>query len=436
MNRIEMYASSAHLKQGLHRVLAVAHSLASPVTPAVDACWWHLVDPAEQADARAHRLSLETLASVFSRPAVQRICDEARRCLGLLALDHEAVAAAFRAAIISGRAHRAHFGRDVYGTRNKVLWDHLCADFGAAVASRYGETLGDGAVDRDASRPSADALATLATLTAFDTSPDGPDHQHCVDWLVDQLEALGFEVETMGHDLGRPLVVARRPARGLAGHVALYGHYDVTPFGREQKWRHPPRTLTDTDGRLFARGVADNKGPLACRLAALRHLDRTPALTWFVQGEEETGSAVARTLLPSLMASLRPTLWLDETGYHDHEDGTLRLIARTIGPSDRDAPVDAALGELLRGLRGLASRWGVAARHEQRGLNKSAVAGGCPFDRNLPQGARYAALGVNDSGARIHGLNESVPAWPFPLHAAQLDVVFRWAHHTAEEEAR
>lgn len=434
MNRIEMYASSAQLKQGLHRVLAVAHSLTAPTPPDRCVAWWDLVPPTQQADARAHRLSLESLASVFARPAVQRVCDEARRRLGLPALDHDAVAAAFRAAIISGRAHRAHFGRDVYGTSNKLVWDRLCADFGAAVAARYGESLGDDAVDRDGSRPSADALETLATLTAFDTSPDGPDHQRCVDWLVDQLEALGFEVETMGHDLGRPLVVARRPAQGLAGHVALYGHYDVTPFGREQKWRHPPRELTDADGRLFARGVADNKGPLACRLAALRQFDRTPALTWFLQGEEETGSTVARTLLPSLMAPVHPTLWLDETGYHDHEDGTLRLIARTMGASDRDAPLDTALVELLQGLRGLASRWGVAARHEQRGLNKSAVAGGCPFDRNLPVGARYAALGVNDSAARIHGLNESVPAWPFPLHVAQLDVVFHWAHHIDEEE--
>jgi hypothetical protein len=205
----------------------------------------------------------------------------------------------------------------------------------------------------------------------------------------------------------------------------------VTPFGRVQHWTHPPSELTVADGRLFARGVADNKGPLACRLAALAALESAPRLTWLIQGEEETGSAVAHALLPGVMRNLRPTLWLDETGYHDHQDGTLRLLGRTIGEADASLPPDAALTDLLRALRGLASRWGIAARHERRGLNKSVVEGGCPFNHALPEGARYLAIGVNDSGARIHGLNESLPGWTFPLHAAELDVIFRWVARTA-----
>ncbi|MBK8593674.1 MAG: hypothetical protein IPN77_32115 [Sandaracinaceae bacterium] len=84
---------------------------------------------------------------------------------------------------------------------------------------------------------------------------------------------------------------------------------------------------------------------------------------------------------------------------------------------------------------GLASRWGVAARHERRGLNKSVVEGGCPFNRALPEGARTLAVGVNDSGARIHGLNESLPGWTFPLHAAELDVIFRWVGRAARSAA-
>ena len=33
MNRIQMYASSTHLKHGLHRALAVSHALTGPVEP-------------------------------------------------------------------------------------------------------------------------------------------------------------------------------------------------------------------------------------------------------------------------------------------------------------------------------------------------------------------------------------------------------------------
>jgi hypothetical protein len=431
MNRIQMYASSTHLKHGLHRVLAVAHALTSPVEPGESAAWWSLLDAHEQERGMNHALPLDALAALYARDAVRAVLDAGRAAVGLPALNHASVQAAFKVAIISGKAHRAHMGRDVYGSSNKELWDLVCRDFGRAVADRYGPTLGDDPVPLAESAPSDEALDVLRTLTAFDTSPNGDGHGACVEWLASRLVALGFSVEALGHDRGRPLVVAHREARGLDGHVVLYGHYDVTSFGREQKWTNPPRELTVADGRLFARGVADNKGPLACRLAALAAIEPTPALTWLLQGEEETGSAVAHALLPDVMRDLRPTLWLDETGYHDHEDGTLRLLGRTMGQDDASLSPDPALTDLLRALRGLASRWGVAARHECRGLNKNVVEGGCPFNHALPEGARYLAVGVNDSGARIHGLNESLPGWTFPLHAAELDVIFRWVGRTA-----
>lgn len=427
-----MYASSSHLKIGLHRVLAVADALVAPLVPGEVAAWWSRLEPEEQERARLHALPTDVLAQVYDRAPIRSMLDAARASLSLAPLSHEAVQAAFKVAIISGKAHRAHMGRDVYGTSNKGLWDLVCADFGRAVAGRFGPAPGDDPVPMTESTPAEPALAALRALTAFDTSPEGSDHGACVAWLSDQLTSLGFQVELLGADQGPPLMVARRGARGLAGHVVLYGHYDVTPFGREERWTHPPRDLTQADGRLFARGVADNKGPLACRLAALADLDNTPALTWLIQGEEETGSPIAHALLPAVMRDLHPTLWLDETGYHDHEDGTLRLLGRMIGPDDTSLPPDPALTGLLRALRGLASRWGVAARHEARGLNKSVVEGGCPFNHALRSGSRYLAVGVNDSGARIHGLNESLPAWTFPLHAAELDVIFRWAGSVGE----
>ncbi|MBK8593675.1 MAG: M20/M25/M40 family metallo-hydrolase [Sandaracinaceae bacterium] len=285
------------------------------------------LDSAEREQARTHTLSLESLATVYGRERTRGMVDHARAAFGLSPLSPEAVHAAFRSAIISGRAHRAHMGRDVYGSSNKDLWDLVCADFGDAVAAAFGPTLGAAAMPEAGACADPSAIALLHTLTEFDTSPTGRGHTACVAWLTARLTALGFTVEALGRDRGKPLVVAHREARGLAGHVVLYGHYDVTPFGAEQRWTHPPRELTVADGRLLARGVADNKGPLACRLAALAALE-SPALTWLIQGEEETGSAVAHALLPDVMRDLRPTLWLDETGYHDHQDGTLRLLGR------------------------------------------------------------------------------------------------------------
>lgn len=432
MNRIEMYSSSADLRVALHRVLATAAALSSELTAGVRFEWWSDVEVSDREAAQGHRSTLDALRRAYSTPRTLETVNEVRSNLGLDAVDREALQAAFRAAIISGKAYRAHGGRDVYGLSNKQLWDLVCAPLGHEAARRFGPALGEGPVCQAESQPSATATELLSELIAFDTSPEGDGHEACVEWLRTRLRQLDFETETVGGDLGRPIVVARRSARGgFEGHAVLYGHYDVTPYGREDKWRFPPRRLTRTDGRLFARGVADNKGPLACRLAALEDLHESPALTWLIQGEEETGSPVAHELLPAIMAELSPTIWIDETGYHDHTDGALRLLARTVGPSDESHPVDAAQALLLRGLAAHATRWGIASRHENRGLNKSVVAGGCPFNKNLPMGARYVALGVNDSNARIHGVNESLPGWTFPLHAEQLGLVFAWANWVA-----
>lgn len=277
---------------------------------------------------------------------------------------------------------------------------------------------------------------TLTSLLAFDTRPQGTDHLACVRWLCERLEALGFVCRVHRPiDAAPPVIEAHRPARDMRGHVVLYGHYDVASVRPGAPgWSTPPELLTEQDGRWFALGVADNKGPLAARLVALAGIERTPALTWFIQGEEETGSVAASQVLGERLPGLAAELWLEETGYHDHEDGTLRLIARRIGPAPREsAPPDAALERLLEELRLLAGRWGIGTRLEVRGLNKGAVEGGCPFNRNLPLGARYIALGVNDSGSRIHGANESVPLWTFPLHAEELQVLFHWADRVARD---
>ena len=428
MNRIEMYASSSHLRWGLHRVLATAHALATPLRPDNTVAWWSDLPAADPAAAQHHRTPLVDLAPLYASPIVRGWLDAAHRDLGLSPLEHDAVAAAFRRAILSGAAHKAHMGRDVYGTANKGLWDLAVAPFGAAIRDRFGPTLG---IEAPTSEAPDHAVELLRTLVAFDTSPRGTGHDDAVAWLASRLRDLGFTLEVLSADEGRPLILAHRPARGLNGHVVLYGHYDVTSSGDPTRWTHPPDRLTLADGRLHGRGVGDNKGPLACRLHALAVLDQTPALTWILQGEEETGSRVAHAHFPRLLAHLSPTLWLEETGYHDHEDGTLRLLARTVGPQEESLPPDAAGRDLLRGLRALASRWAIASRVEHRGLNKAVVAGGCPFDQNLPEGGRYLAVGINDSGSRIHGRDESVPGWTFPLHVDQLDVVFRWAHRTA-----
>lgn len=436
MNHISMYSSSRDLRNGLHRVLATL-VLDPESTP--DGTWWERLpgDEALRQQAREGRLPLEALAELYTSPALRAPLSRALATLGATLPEPDALSALFRRAILSGRAHSAHQGRDVYGLSNKALWDAVCAPVGEAAARRYHALVGEPPTARHAMAPLSGTREALEALLTFDTSPQGAEHLACATWLCERLEALGFSWKLHRPIDSAPAVLeAHRPARDMRGHVVMYGHYDVTPRQAAQAWKTPPEVLTETGGRWFAHGVGDNKGPLAARLVALAGMERTPALTWFIQGEEETGSVAASRVLGERLRGLAAELWLEETGYHDHQDDTLRLIARKLGSgSDESLPPDETMRELLDGLRLLAGRWGIGTRLEVRGLNKAVVEGGCPFNRNLPAGARYLALGVNDSRSRIHGTNESVPTWTFPLHAEELQVVFHWVDRVARGQA-
>lgn len=77
--------------------------------------------------------------------------------------------------------------------------------------------------------------------------------------------------------------------------LSFYNHYDVQPAEPIDEWASPPFAADIRDGRLYARGAADNKGDLIARICAIEAFQRVRgelpiSLRWIIEGEEEIGS--------------------------------------------------------------------------------------------------------------------------------------------------
>lgn len=112
--------------------------------------------------------------------------------------------------------------------------------------------------------------------------------------LVGMLTGIGLETSLMPTK-GHPMVVGRWQKAPGKPTVILYGHYDVQPPEPLDKWISPPFEPTIRDGRLYARGVGDNKGQHFAQILAIEsHLKVHGTLPCNVilllEGEEEIGS--------------------------------------------------------------------------------------------------------------------------------------------------
>ncbi|MBU8918893.1 M20/M25/M40 family metallo-hydrolase [Bacillus sp. FJAT-29953] len=112
--------------------------------------------------------------------------------------------------------------------------------------------------------------------------------------LVEQyLQRLSFAVENIPTS-GNPIVYGELNS-GKDRTLTFYNHYDVQPEDPIELWESPPFSPEIRDGKLFARGTADNKGTLLSRICAIHAYQQVYKelpinIKFIIEGEEEIGS--------------------------------------------------------------------------------------------------------------------------------------------------
>lgn len=117
--------------------------------------------------------------------------------------------------------------------------------------------------------------------------------EEAIDFLSKSFEEAGFDY-FLAETPGNPVFCAEMNVNAEKT-ILFYDHYDVQPEDPIELWESPPFEPTIRDGKIFARGVSDNKGEIICRLQAIKAykeiFGKPPInIKFVIEGEEEIGS--------------------------------------------------------------------------------------------------------------------------------------------------
>ena len=190
-------------------------------------------------------------------------------------------------------------------------------------------------------------------------SAHGEGIAETAEYIANVLRGIGLETRVIP-TAGWPVVFAERCAQPGKLTVLLYGHYDVQPPDPLDEWLSPPFEPTLRDGRLYARGVGDNKGQHFANILALEALLATRGalpcnVKVLLEGEEEIGS-------PQMAAVVRA----------ERDALAADLVITSDGPVD-----DSGRSRILFGVRGVLS-FELRAREANRDLHSGNWGGIAP----------------------------------------------------------
>lgn len=220
----------------------------------------------------------------------------------------------------------------------------------------------------------------------------------CADAVATELERAGLEnVRTIVHRGSHPYVYGDWLHAPGAPTVLLYAHHDVQPPGRAEVWESPPFEPTlRSNGRLYARGIADDKAGAMMIVSSIEsYLKTTGSLPLnvkvLIEGEEEIGSDhLGEFLRENLDMLATDVLVITDTG--NHEEGLPSLTFQLRGLVAVDVEVAALKGRVHSG------QWGGPVPDPVMALCKILTRlvdeNGVPADPDVRAGIREPAPSV------------------------------------------
>jgi acetylornithine deacetylase/succinyl-diaminopimelate desuccinylase-like protein len=164
-------------------------------------------------------------------------------------------------------------------------------------------------------------VGMLGDLCAIPSvAAQGQGIEPCATRVAELLSAVGLDAQLIA-TAGNPVVYAE--ATGTRDTTLLcYNHYDVQPAEPFDLWHSDPFTMTRKDNLLIARGVADDKGELVSRIAAIaavKHVmgELPVGIKFLIEGEEEIASPNLAPFIHANLDRLKADACVWEFGTHN-----------------------------------------------------------------------------------------------------------------------
>lgn len=143
----------------------------------------------------------------------------------------------------------------------------------------------------DVYKKAAAKLVSLKSVSADPTCQE--DIKKTAELLRDDLQNDGFTAQLF-EGYANPIVYGECIVDPLLETALIYGHYDVQPASKEDGWDSDPFELIEKNGKLYGRGIMDDKCQLLIHIIALSQLIKENKLGYNIkcifEGNEEVGS--------------------------------------------------------------------------------------------------------------------------------------------------